>query len=48
MILCRDKTDIGGGGVRAEGGCPHQKDIGWWEERSGWVNNKYVTIRYGA
>ena len=22
MILCGDKTDVGGGGVRAGGGCP--------------------------
>ena len=49
MILCRDKTDIGGGGVGVGGGkSPPQKDIGWREERVGRVKNIYVTIRDGA
>ena len=48
MILCRNKMGIGGGGVRAEGGCPPRKDIGRWEDRAGWVDNSYVTISNGA
>ena len=44
MILCRDKNNVGGGGVRAGGGCPPHKDIGRREERAGRVNNSYVTI----
>ena len=28
MILCRDKTDVGGGGVGEGGGCPPPK--GHW------------------
>ena len=48
MILCGDKTDVGGGGVGAGGGCHPQKDIGQWEERAGWVKNSYVIISDGA
>ena len=48
MILCRDKTDIGGGGDGAGGGCTPQKDIGRQEERERWVNNIYVTISDGG
>ena len=48
MILCRDKTDVGGGGVGAGGGCPPWKGIGRREERVGRVKNNYVTISDGA
>ena len=48
IILCGDKTDFGGGGVGAGGGCPHRKDIGRKEEKAGRVNNSYVIISYGA
>ena len=44
MILCKDKTDVSGGGVGAGGECPPRKHIGSWEERAGRVKNKYVTI----
>ena len=48
MILCGDKTDVGGGGVGAGGGCPTRKDIGWREERAVRVKNSYAKIRDGA
>ena len=48
MILCGDKTDKGGEGVGAGGGCPRRKDIGRQEERAGRVKNSYVTISDGA
>ena len=48
MILCRDKTDVGGGGAGEGGGCPPRKDIGRWEERAGQFKNSYVTISDGA
>ena len=47
MILCRYNTDVGGGGVGAGGGSPPQKEIGYQEEREGWVNNSYVKISDG-
>ena len=40
MILCRDKTEIGGGGVGAGGGYTPRKDIGQQEESLGRVRNK--------
>ena len=48
MILCGDKTDVGGGGVGAGGGFPPRKDIGRREERAGRVKNSYVIISNGA
>ena len=48
MILCGDKTDVGGGGVGAGGGCPPRKNIRRWEERAGRVKNSYVIISDGA
>ena len=48
MILCRDKTDVGGGGAREGGGCPPRKDTGRREERAGRVKNSYVIISDGA
>ena len=50
MILFRDKTDVGGGVVRAGVApqCPPQKDIRQKEEREGRVKNSYVTISDGA
>ena len=44
MILCGDKTDVGGGGVGAGGGFPPRKEIRRQEERAGRVKNRYVTI----
>ena len=48
VILCGDTMGVGGGGVRSGECCLHQKDIGWQEERSGKVKNKYVTISDGS
>ena len=48
MILCGDKTDVGGGGVGAGGGCPPRKDIRWREGRTGRDKYKYVTISNSA
>ena len=48
MILCGDKTDVGGGGVGVGGGWPSQNDIGRREERAGRVKNNYVIISYRA
>ena len=48
MILCGDKTDVSGGGVREGGSCPPRKEIGRREERAGQVKNSYVTISDGA
>ena len=48
MILCVDKTDVGGGLVGAGGGCTPRKDIRWLEERAGRVKNSYVIISDGA
>ena len=48
MILCGDKTCIGGGGEGAGVGCPRRKDIGRQEERVGRFNNSYVKISDGA
>ena len=44
MIMCGDKTDIGGGDVEVGYGFPPQRDIRWREERSGRSKNKYITI----
>ena len=44
MILCIYKTDVGGGGVGAGGGCNPWKEIGRKEERSEHIKNRYVTI----
>ena len=44
MILCGNKTDVGGGGVGAGRSCPPRKDIGQREERAGRVKNGYVII----
>ena len=48
MILYRDKTDVGEGGVGVGGGCPLRKDTGQREERAGLVKNKYVAMSGGA
>ena len=48
MILRGDKTDVGGGGVGAGGGCTPRKDIERREERLGRVKNSYVIISDGA
>ena len=48
MILCGDKTDVGGGGVGAGGGCLTRNDIRRREERAGRVKNSYVIISDGA
>ena len=48
MILCGDKTDVGGRGVGSGGGFSPRKDIGWREEREGRFNISYVTIINGA
>ena len=48
MILCGDKTGVGGGGVLEGGGCTPWKGIGRPEERAGWFKNKNVTLNDGA
>ena len=48
MILCGDKTEVGGGGGGTGGGCTPWKDIGRREERAGRVKNSYVIISDGA
>ena len=48
MILFIDKTDVGGGGVGAGGGCPPWKGIGRREERARRVKNNCVIIINGA
>ena len=44
MILCRDKTDAGGGVVGEGGRHSLGKYIGWLEERVRRFKNKCVTI----
>ena len=44
MILCRDKTEVGGRGVRLGGVCLSRKYIGRQEGRAGRVNNIHVKI----
>ena len=48
MILCGDKTDIGGGGVGSVGGFHPWKYIGRQEEMAGRVKSSYGTISDGA
>ena len=48
IILCGDKTDVGGGVSGQEGDSPPWNDIGRREERAGRVKNSYVIISDGA
>ena len=48
MILFRDTTDVGGGGVGVGGVCPPWKYIIWQEGKERRCKNKYVTISYRA